>query len=175
MVHVIDASDPGFERQIAVTEEVIEEIGAGKLPRLRVFNKIDRVGDAKAQMGRAKELRANFPKCIVTNALDADDMARLHKAIRAFFGRRLARAELFLPWSAQQLRGALFAQCEVLEERADTQGTFFSVRACRAHRHRALAGADRTGAGHHGRRLSAIPGRAMAHWLFWAGAELANP
>ncbi len=128
LLHVIDAGDPGFERQIKVTEKVIAEIGAGKVPLLRVFNKIDQVGDAKARAARAKALRAHFPKCIVMSALDKDDMARLHSAVRAFFTRRLVKAELFLPWSAQQLRGELFELCEVLEQRADTEGTFFRVR-----------------------------------------------
>ena len=128
LLHVIDASDPGFERQILVTEKVIEEIEAGKVPRLRVFNKIDQVGDAKAQAKHAKALRAQFPKCIVLSAVDKDDVAKLHKTIRAFFGRRLVKAELFLPWSAQQLRGELFANFEVLEERADSEGAFFRVR-----------------------------------------------
>lgn len=131
LLHVIDASDPGLDRQIEVTEKVIEEIGAGKVPRLRVFNKIDRVGDARAQAERAKTLRARFPKCIVMSAIDPDDIARLHKAIRAFFVRRMVKSELFLPWSAQQLRGELFAVCEVLEERADTGGAFFRVRGAR--------------------------------------------
>ena len=128
LLHVIDASDPGFERQIAVTEKVLAEIDAGKVPRLRVFNKIDQVGDAKAQAAHAKALRAQFPKCIVLSAVDKDDITKLHKAIRAFFTKRLVKDELFLPWSAQQLRGELFANCEVLEERADAEGASFSVR-----------------------------------------------
>ncbi len=128
LLHVIDASDPGFERQIEVTEKVLEEIDAGKVPRLRVFNKIDQTGDAKAQAERARKLRAQYPKCIVISAVDTDDIAKLHKAIRAFFGRRLVKAELFIPWSAQQLRGELFAVCEVLEERAETDGAHFRVR-----------------------------------------------
>ncbi|HEV7820873.1 MAG TPA: GTPase HflX, partial [Burkholderiales bacterium] len=129
LLHVIDASDPGFARQIEVTDKVLEEIDAGKVPRLRVFNKIDRVGDARSQKELAKALRVKFPKCIVMSAVDQDDVARLRKTIRAFFGRRLVKAELFLPWSAQQLRGELFAVCQVLEERADTEGAHFSVRA----------------------------------------------
>ena len=128
LLHVIDANDPGFERQIEVTEKVLEEIDAGDVPRLRVFNKIDKVGDAGAQKEFAKRLRAQFPKCIVMSAVDKDDVAKLQKAIRAFFGRRLVKAELFLPWSAQQLRGELFAVCQVLDERADTEGAHFSVR-----------------------------------------------
>ena len=128
LLHVIDASDPGFERQIAVTEKVLEEIDAGKVPRLRVFNKIDQVGDAKARAMRAKELRAQFPKCIVMSAVDTNDIAKLHRAIRAFFARHLVKAELFLPWSTQQMRGDLFALCEVLEEQSDTEGALFRVR-----------------------------------------------
>jgi len=128
LLHIIDASAPGFERQIEVTEKVLGEIDAGKVPRLRVFNKIDQVGDAKAQKERAKALRAQFPKCLVMSAVDKDDVAKLQKAIRAFFGRRLVKAELFLPWSAQQLRGELFEVCQVLEERADAEGAHFSVR-----------------------------------------------
>src|SRR5437868_12365922 len=52
LAHVVDASDAGFERQIAVTEEVLNEIGAKDVPRLLVFNKIDRVGDEAAQVER---------------------------------------------------------------------------------------------------------------------------
>jgi GTP-binding protein HflX len=62
------------------------------------------------------------------SGVDKDDIAKLHKMVRAFFVRRLVKAELFLPWSAQKLRGEVFAICEVLEERADTGGTFFRVR-----------------------------------------------
>jgi GTP-binding protein HflX len=32
------------------------------------------------------------------------------------------------PWSAQQLRGEIYTNCEVLEERADGDGAFFRVR-----------------------------------------------
>jgi GTPase len=128
LLHVIDASDPGFERQIDVTEAVLDEIDAGKVPRLKVFNKIDQVGDAAAQTERTADLRGRFPKCIVMSAVAPADVARLQKAIRAHFRRRLVKAELFLPWSAQQLRGELFACCEVLEERADAEGTFFGLR-----------------------------------------------
>ena len=116
------------ERQLEVTDSVLAEIGADTVPRLRVFNKIDRVGDAKAQRARAKALRAAYPKCIVTSAINAEDVDKLRKSIRAFFGKRLVKAELFLPWSAQQLRGELFAVCQVIEERADVEGAHFSVR-----------------------------------------------
>jgi GTP-binding protein HflX len=128
LAHVVDASDPGFERQLAVTEKVLDEIGARDVPRLLVFNKIDRAGDAAAQTAREAALRARHPGCIVMSARREDDIAKLRTAIVAFFQRDLVEAELRLPWSAQKLRGEIFAACEVLEERADDAGALLRVR-----------------------------------------------
>jgi GTP-binding protein HflX len=125
LAHVIDASDPGYERQLAVTEEVLGEIGAQDVPRLLVFNKIDRAADAAALEAG---LRAKYPGCIVMSARRKGDIAKLREAIEGFFGKRLVEAELFLPWSAQNLRGRIFATCTVLEERADAEGAFLRVR-----------------------------------------------
>ncbi|HEY4638112.1 MAG TPA: GTPase HflX [Burkholderiales bacterium] len=121
LVHVVDASDPGFERQLAVTDEVLDEIGAKDVPRLLVFNKIDRGGEEAA-------LRATYPGCIVMSARREGDVAQLREAIVAFFRKRLVEAELFLPWAAQKLRGEIFEHCEVLEERSEGEGVFLRVR-----------------------------------------------
>jgi GTP-binding protein HflX len=128
LLHVIDASDPGFERQLEVTDKVLEEIGARDVPRIRVFNKIDHVGDTGAQAEREAMLRAQYPDCIVMSARRKDDVAQLHQAIVAFFHRDRVEAELFLPWSAQRLRNQIFANFEVMEERADVDGAFFRIR-----------------------------------------------
>lgn len=128
LLHVIDASDPGFERQLAVTDHVLAEINADTVPRLRIFNKIDHVGDEAAQAECTARLREQYPDCVVMSARRPDDVARLHQTIVGFFQAALVEAELFLPWSAQQLRGELFATCQVLAERADENGAFFSIR-----------------------------------------------
>ena len=132
LLHVIDASDPGFERQLEVTDVVLGEIGAHEVPRFRIFNKIDHVGDEAAQDEREAELRAQYPDCIVMSARRPEDVARLHAAIVASFQQHLIEAELFLAWSAQQQRGEIYAHCDVLEERADGEGAFFRVRGERA-------------------------------------------
>jgi GTP-binding protein HflX len=121
LAHVVDASDPGFVRQLAVTEEVLEEIGAKDVPRLLVFNKIDMGGDEKA-------LRKKYKGCVVMSARREGDIAKLRAAIEGFFQKRLVEAEIFLPWSAQNQRGEIFASCQVLEERADGEGAFLRIR-----------------------------------------------
>ena len=127
LAHVVDASDPGFERQLAVTTKVLDEIGAEQVPRLLVFNKLDRAGDAAAQRELEASLRARYPECIVMSARREGDIAKLRDTIRAFFERGLVEAELFLPWAAQRLRGEIFASCKVLAERAGSDGAFVRV------------------------------------------------
>lgn len=128
LLHVIDASDPGFERQLEVTDKVLAEIGADAVSRIRIFNKIDFVGDAAAQAERESVLQVQYPDCVVMSARNVSDVANLHKVIVAFFQQDLVEAELFLPWSAQQLRKDIYANCEVLEEGANGEGATFRVR-----------------------------------------------
>ena len=128
LLHVIDASDPGFERQLEVTDTVLAEIGADAVPRLRVFNKIDFVGDEAAQAECEASLRAAYPGCVVMSARNPEDVSRLHQQIMSVFQEELVEAELFLPWSAQQFRKAIYEGCEVLSESANEDGAIFHVR-----------------------------------------------
>jgi GTP-binding protein HflX len=129
LLHVIDAGDPGFELQLEVTDKVLAEIGADSVPRIRVFNKIDYLQDPVAQTERAAALKARYPDCVVVSALRQEDITELHQTIMGVFQKHLIESEIFLPWSAQALRGEIFATCEVLEERADAAGAFFRFRA----------------------------------------------
>jgi len=45
---VVDSSSPARAEQMAEVDRVLEEIGAGSVPRLVVFNKIDASGRATA-------------------------------------------------------------------------------------------------------------------------------
>ncbi|QDC44560.1 GTPase HflX [Methylophilus medardicus] len=128
LLHVIDASDPGFERQLEVTDTVLAEIDADTVPRIRVFNKIDYVGDAQAQAACEASLRLKYPDCIVMSARRPDEVASLRQKIVDFFQQDLVEAALFLPWSAQQLRGKIYSTCQVLGERSEDEGTFLTVR-----------------------------------------------
>jgi GTP-binding protein HflX len=127
LAHVVDASDPGWERQLAVTAEVLDDIDAADVPRLLVFNKIDRV-PAAARAATEAALRTGWPDALVMSAKDPADVARLHAALAEFFARDMVEAELRVPWDRQQLRGEIFAACEVVEERAEADGAVFRVR-----------------------------------------------
>ncbi len=129
LVHVVDASDPAFERQLEVTREVLADIGAGDIPRLVVFNKMDRVGDAPSEAAAIEKLLGRWPDAFAMSARRPEDVARLRERLMAFFGRELIVGELRVPYDRQHLRGEIFASCEVLGERYQEDAVIFDVRA----------------------------------------------
>src|SRR2546429_5961119 len=46
LLHVVDASNPRREEQIAQVNGVLAEIGAGEIPQILLYNKIDRLHSA---------------------------------------------------------------------------------------------------------------------------------
>ena len=46
LVHVVDASQPGWPEQVRIVEDVLAEIGAGEHPVVLALNKIDRIPEA---------------------------------------------------------------------------------------------------------------------------------
>jgi GTP-binding protein HflX len=129
LAHVVDASDPGFARQLDVTTEVLADIGAGDIPRLVIFNKIDRVGDPTAEDAATRSLYENWPESLVMSARRPDDVARLRARLCAFFARDLINGEVRVPYDRQHLRAEIFASCEVLGERYQEDAIIFDVRA----------------------------------------------
>jgi GTP-binding protein HflX len=126
LVQVIDASDPAFAHQLQVTSDVLEEIGAEGVPRLLVFNKIDRLGDRATQA--AADLLSRWPDAVVMSARRPEDVAALRARLLAIFARDLVEGELRVPYEGQKLRGEIFACCQVLEERYEERDVVFRVR-----------------------------------------------
>jgi GTP-binding protein HflX len=130
LLHVVDAADPAFERQLSVTAEVLADIGAGQVPRLLVFNKIDR---APLEAEARAALLGRWPDAVVMSARRPEEVAHLRERLIAFFDRQLVEDELRVGYDRQELRGEIFACCQVLEERYEDQAVVFRVRAAPAH------------------------------------------
>ena len=56
ILHVVDASNPEWGRQVAAVERVLDEVGAGREALVLVFNKIDALGpDERRRLAEAHE------------------------------------------------------------------------------------------------------------------------
>lgn len=51
LIHVVDCANPNHDEQIAVVNQVLQNIGAGAIPQLLVYNKIDKNPDFVAPNG----------------------------------------------------------------------------------------------------------------------------
>ncbi len=54
LLHVVDASDPDQEQQVASVETILRDLGAARIPRLMVYNKIDAVDPADLEARRQR-------------------------------------------------------------------------------------------------------------------------
>ena len=48
LLHVVDAANPDFPEQMAEVQRVLAEIGAGDIPQVVVFNKLDAIAPEQA-------------------------------------------------------------------------------------------------------------------------------
>lgn len=56
LVHVVDGSDPSWEKHVKVVEEILDRLGVGSTPRITVFNKEDRTStEARARIDQVHD------------------------------------------------------------------------------------------------------------------------
>jgi GTP-binding protein HflX len=96
IVHVVDASESEERRRVDMkaVDEVLEEIGTGKKPRLLVLNKADLLSED----GR-HEVELAHPDAVLVSALDGEGLVRLRERIEAAFEETLAEVELLVPYA----------------------------------------------------------------------------
>lgn len=63
LLHVVDASSPEREAQMAVVDQVLEEIGAGAVPRIVIWNKIDATA---GEPGVEKDAYGNIQRVLLS-------------------------------------------------------------------------------------------------------------
>lgn len=124
LLYVIDASDPAWRSQHAVTLSVLEDIGGGEVPSMTVLNKADQLDDA------AKEaLRQEMPDAILMSAHAASDVAALHDLLVGIFEKDMVDAELFVPYRQARMVNVVHEACRVLTEEHGDEGTTLRFRA----------------------------------------------
>ncbi|MGH7435950.1 MAG: GTPase, partial [Polyangiaceae bacterium] len=129
LLYVVDASDPMHEVQLAVTREVLREIGADDIPSLIVLNKADRI-DAAAKEGlvRKHETSAVSEGVVLLSAHSPADVADLWKTLLAFFEARMVEGSLLVPYAKQSLLGEVYENARVVAEEYGELGVAMRIR-----------------------------------------------
>jgi GTP-binding protein HflX len=118
LLHVIDASHPGWEEQRVVVEEVLAEIGAHETPVLYVFNKIDAVS-AETVAAMRERAAGEGIDAVFVSALAPGGLAELRAALERSAQRQRPVVEVRVPASDGRLLAELYREGDVLEQRTD--------------------------------------------------------
>jgi GTP-binding protein HflX len=123
LVHVVDASSPDAETQIAAVRDVLREIGAGEVPELVALNKVDATDpDALAPLVAAHE------GAVGVSAVTGEGVDKLLEAVASRL-RSLARiVELSVPYERGDVIAALHRDGEVLVEVHESDATRLRAR-----------------------------------------------
>ncbi|MFC4728758.1 ribosome rescue GTPase HflX [Coralloluteibacterium thermophilus] len=119
LLHLVDAADPLREERIAQVDAVLEEIGAGEIPQLLLFNKIDRIEGADA---RHEPEAPGGRERIWLSAQRGDGIDLLRETLDARFRLRRVGGELHLPPEAGRLHARLHAAGGVVAETLGEDG-----------------------------------------------------
>ncbi|MBA2663575.1 MAG: GTPase HflX [Bradymonadaceae bacterium] len=124
LLFVVDASDPDWRSQLALTQETIYAIGASKIPSKIILNKADRLDDVTPRI-----LARDLPDAIQLSAHNPDDVLGLRKLLIAAQDESMSEETLLVPFTAGQILGEVHAVARIIEETHTESGTALKLRA----------------------------------------------
>ncbi len=129
VLHVVDLANPRWDRQVHAVDEVLGELDVDPERCLRVFNKLDALGEeSQGLIG----LRTRWPEACFVSAATGDGLDVLREAI----GRRRQEAfretVLFLPAGGEALTATIYGECEVRDVRYEPEGSYYRLRLAEA-------------------------------------------
>ncbi len=125
LLHVIDAADPHRSERIAQVNAVLNEVGAGSIAQMEVFNKVDLLDASRVNPGVDTGDAAHTTPVIGRHWVSGRTglgMAELVQAIGDFLGPQIVQKRLMLAPSAGRARARLYEAGAVLSESITPEG-----------------------------------------------------
>ncbi len=118
LCHVVDSASSDIEGHIQAVRSVLEEIGAGGVHEILVFNKIDRLTESDLA-----DLKRKYADAVFISALERVGLDGLLEEIAAHL-RAMARVvDLIIPYDRGDVLAALHREGEVIFQR-ESEGGF---------------------------------------------------
>jgi GTP-binding protein HflX len=136
LLHVVDAASEEREDNIEQVHEVLTEIGAGEIPRLEVYNKIDLM-QMEPRIDRNAE---GAPIRVWLSAQTGAGVELLPQAVAELLGEDMVDQSLNLQPDQGRLRARLYQMGAVTAEESRSDGTLcVDIRLARADWQRLLS------------------------------------
>ena len=122
LLNVVDLSHENWRMHIETTESVLTEIGADTVPRMIVFNKVDKIPD-RVHMLMAKKYHQG---ALFTSALTGDE-DDVRGAIARFFEKAMVTTPLMLDYQDYGDLSKLYRWCRVDDVRYEEDGIHITI------------------------------------------------
>lgn len=123
ILHIVDASAPAYEHQIAAVEQVLSQIDAGEITRVTVFNKID----ALAEEDR-NALRARFPHALFISARTGEGIDELIDRLVRLVAAQDTHLTVKIPFERGDIVSLAHQRCFISRESYEPDGTLIQMR-----------------------------------------------
>lgn len=124
LVVVVDISDYERAAQLEATVEQLERLGAAKVPRFYVFNKLDRLS-SPVTASELEDLAGGHPYAAVSSQ-DATAMEQLATDLLRAARRDETPVTAVVPYEATELLAHIYASCRVTNSEAREEGLLLS-------------------------------------------------
>lgn len=112
LLHIIDAADPWRDEKERAVNEVLAEIGADRVPQIRVFNKIDLSGQPARLAGPGEGDKAR----VWLSSVSGEGLDLLAESLQVHFRSRLVHGALELTAAQAGVRARLYEMQGVVAE-----------------------------------------------------------
>ena len=119
LLHVIDAAAEDRDDTMFHVNQVLNDIDAGKIPQLNVFNKIDLLEDVAPHIDYDADGK---PVSVWLSAKTADGCDLLHQVLCDIFSNSKVQRTCFLPAREAGYKAKLFGFSRIIAETIDEQG-----------------------------------------------------
>jgi GTPase len=125
LLHVIDASHPGWEEQKVVVEDVLDQLDLGDVPVALVFNKTDRLTHDEEENLR-RRVHNRFPEpAAFGSTIEADGVAEVVALLEDQVRLQRPEVELLIPAADGESLATVYREGEVI--RREEHGTTIGV------------------------------------------------
>ncbi len=121
LLHVIDVAADDRQTNIEQVEIVLDEINAGELPQLKVYNKLDLLPDQQPRIDRDE---AGQPIAVWLSAQSGLGLDLLLQALSECLGQKMVSGQLLLNSEMGRLRGKLYELSVVDQEAFTDEGQY---------------------------------------------------
>ncbi len=114
LLHIVDSSNPEYENQIIVVDEVLSDIGADNKPKIIVYNKCDK---------KEEEIIKSSVSDVFISAKKKEGLDELMRAIGEIAPGKKQEMKILVPYSDGSLISELHSTQKVLSEEYTENGT----------------------------------------------------